>query len=57
MSDVKRQPTFLGWTWRAHFDELHRLIDDGRWLDVAQRLSAMQAHALDKAIAQRGGKS
>ena len=51
---MKPEPTFLGWTWRAHFEELQRLVEDGRWLEVAQRLSAMQAHALDKAIAQRG---
>lgn len=46
---MKPEPTFLGWTWRAHFDDLHRLVVEDRWLDVAKSLSAMLAHALDKA--------
>jgi hypothetical protein len=54
---MKPEPTFLGWTWRAHFDDLHRLVVEDRWLDVAKSLSAMLAHALDKAVAQRGGRS
>jgi hypothetical protein len=44
--------TFLGWTWRAHLDDLHRLVTEERWLEAAKRLSGMLAHALDKA-AQR----
>ncbi len=45
---MKPEPTFLGWTWRTHFDELHRLVIEERWLLVARRLSGMLAHALDK---------
>lgn len=52
---MKPEPTFLGWTWHAHFAELHRLVTEERWLDVAKRLSAMLAHALDKATATKSG--
>jgi len=49
---MKPEPTLLGWTWHAHFAELHRLITDERWLAVAKHLSLMLAYALDKAAAQ-----
>lgn len=45
----KPEPLFLGWTWRTHLDELHRLATEERWLEVAQRLSGMLVHALAKA--------
>lgn len=50
---VKPEPTFLGWTWHAHFAELHRLVVEERWLDVAKRLSTMLGHALEKVAEQR----
>lgn len=51
---VKRSaPTFLGWTWQAHLNEVHKLVEEERWLEVAKRLSAMLAHALDKAVVKR----
>lgn len=43
------EPTFLGWTWRAHLDDLHRLVTEERWLEVAKRLSGLLAHAIDRA--------
>jgi hypothetical protein len=53
---MKPEPTFLGWTWRAHLDELHRLVTEERWLEAAKRMSAMLAHALDKATAKPQGR-
>ena len=53
---MKPEPTFLGWTWHAHFAELHRLIVEERWIAVAKSLSVMLGHALDKATEQRGGQ-
>ena len=54
---TKREPTYLGWTWRAHLDDLHKLVTEDRWLEVAKRLSGMLAHALDKAVAKTPGRT
>ena len=52
----KPEPTYIGWTWRAHLDEVHKLVTEERWLEVAKRLSGMLAHALDKAVAKPQGR-
>lgn len=49
---AKPEPTFLGWTWKAHLDDLHNVIVEERWLEVARRLGGMLVHALDKAKGQ-----
>jgi hypothetical protein len=49
---VTTEPLFLGWTWRAHLDDLQRLVTEERWLEAAKRLSGLLAQALDRA-AQR----
>jgi hypothetical protein len=46
---VTPEPLFLGWTWRAHLDDLHRLVTEERWLEAAKRLSGLLAQALDRA--------
>lgn len=51
---AKPEPRFLGWTWKAPLDDLHRLIIEERWLEAAKRLSALLAHALDKATKAQG---
>lgn len=50
----KPEPTFLGWTWRAHLDDLHHFVTEERWLETAKRLSALLVHALDKAAKGQG---
>lgn len=44
-----QEPLFLGWTWRAHLDDLHRLVTEEKWLEAAGRLSGLLAHAIDRA--------
>lgn len=50
---MKSEPILLGWTWHAHFAEVHRRITDDRWLDAAKHLSMLLAYALEKAATQQ----
>jgi hypothetical protein len=50
---MKPEPTLLGWSWHAHFAEVHRLVTNERWFDAAKHLSMMLVHVLDKAAAQQ----
>lgn len=39
----------LGWTWKAHFEDLHQDIERKRWLRVADKLTTMLKHAIAEA--------
>ena len=54
---MKPEPTLLGWTWHAHFAELHRHVVDERWLDAAKHLNMMLTHALEKAAEQQAPRA
>jgi hypothetical protein len=42
------EPYLIGWTWRAHLDQLHGDVRAGRWLRVSKALAMMLGHALFK---------
>ena len=43
-----REPTLIGWTWKAHLDQLLEDVRSARWLQVSKALTLMLRHALDK---------
>ncbi len=47
------EPMLIGWTWKAHLDDLYRDLRADRWLKVSQKLALMLRYALDKADADR----
>jgi hypothetical protein len=42
-----------GWTWRAHFDELHANVCAKQWLRASKTLALMLSHVLGKAEADK----
>lgn len=47
-------PMLIGWTWKAHLDQLHADVHAARWLNVARTLALMLRHAVDQ-IGKAGG--
>lgn len=41
-------PMLIGWTWKAHLDQLHADVHASRWLNVARTLTLMLRHAIDQ---------
>lgn len=41
-------PMLIGWTWKAHLDQLHADVHAARWLNVARTLTLMLRHAIDQ---------
>lgn len=44
----QHEPTWLGWTWRAHFAELQGLIAQSSWKKAATTLAKMAVYCLEK---------
>lgn len=42
------EPTLIGWTWKAHFDDMLKDIRAGKWITVSKKLTLMLSHAIDK---------
>jgi hypothetical protein len=47
------EPMLIGWTWKAHLDDLYADLRADRWLKVSQKLALMLRYALDKVDADR----
>lgn len=41
-----REPMLIGWTWKAHLDQLLEDVRSKRWFHVSKALSLMLQHAL-----------
>ncbi len=42
------EPLLIGWTWRAHLDDLYADVRAKQWLRVTKKLALMLNHALDE---------
>ena len=42
------EPRLIGWTWKAHFDDLLNDIRAGKWIPVSKKLALMLGHAIEK---------
>ena len=51
------EPTLIGWTWRAHLNELHADVNNKRWIRVTKKLSLMLQHAVDSMMRQHADES
>ncbi len=40
------EPTLIGWTWRAHLNELHAHVRAGQWFAAVRKLTLMLNYAV-----------